>query len=188
MSDRRAVRTFDAPTRAEAEQMAAPVLAAFAAAGWVEQERLWIPGDRRVGLGESLLIDHEAQNLLEAEGTLRIAWTTASASAAEPATAAAPRRTDLWESMGGVRYRRLVPQWIIGAIVLVVGAILMLSWFSAQREAMGFGSVCGIALPGRAAWWHQWTIMVMPPGAFFMLALVVWLCAVMTRRQGGKTA
>ena len=27
----------------------------------------------------------------------------------------------------------------------------------------------------RDLWWHQWTIMVMPPGAFFMLAIFTWL-------------
>jgi Na+-transporting NADH:ubiquinone oxidoreductase subunit D len=42
------------------------------------------------------------------------------------------------------------------------------------REALGFGTFFGIPLPARAAWWHSWTIMVMPPGAFFVLALMVW--------------
>jgi len=44
------------------------------------------------------------------------------------------------------------------------------------REVLGFGTVFGLALPARAAWWHSWTIMVMPPGAFFVLALVTWAC------------
>jgi Na+-transporting NADH:ubiquinone oxidoreductase subunit D len=42
------------------------------------------------------------------------------------------------------------------------------------REIMGFGSLLGIALPARELWWTQWTIMVMPPGAFFMLAIMTW--------------
>ena len=42
------------------------------------------------------------------------------------------------------------------------------------REVLGFGTVFGWALPGSQAWWHSWTIMVMPPGAFFVLAVVVW--------------
>lgn len=50
--------------------------------------------------------------------------------------------------------------------VLVAIAIL--------RETLGFGTLLGHALPARAIWWHQWTIMVMPPGAFFMLALITW--------------
>lgn len=43
------------------------------------------------------------------------------------------------------------------------------------REPMGFGTLLGIPLPGRDLWWHQWVIMVMPPGAFFTLALLTWL-------------
>ena len=42
------------------------------------------------------------------------------------------------------------------------------------REIMGFGTLLGYALPARDIWWTQWTIMVMPPGAFFMLAIVTW--------------
>ena len=52
-------------------------------------------------------------------------------------------------------------------IVLVAIAII--------REIMGFGTVLGFALPARDLWWHQWTIMVMPPGAFFMLAILTWI-------------
>jgi Na+-transporting NADH:ubiquinone oxidoreductase subunit D len=43
------------------------------------------------------------------------------------------------------------------------------------REAMGFGTVLGLALPARAWWWHSWVIMIMPPGAFFILAVAVWI-------------
>jgi Na+-transporting NADH:ubiquinone oxidoreductase subunit D len=42
------------------------------------------------------------------------------------------------------------------------------------REPMGFGTLLGIPLPLRDLWWTQWVIMVMPPGAFFMLAIVTW--------------
>ena len=43
------------------------------------------------------------------------------------------------------------------------------------REIMGFGTLLGHVLPFRDLWWHQWTIMVMPPGAFFMLAIFTWI-------------
>ena len=43
------------------------------------------------------------------------------------------------------------------------------------REVMGFGTILGWALPARDIWWTQWTIMVMPPGAFFMLAIMTWI-------------
>ena len=54
------------------------------------------------------------------------------------------------------------------------------------REPLGFGELFGIPLPGRDMWWHQWTIMVMPPGAFFMLALVGWF-GIATSRAKAKT-
>ena len=43
------------------------------------------------------------------------------------------------------------------------------------REVLGFGTVFGLALPATEVWWHSWTIMIMPPGAFFVLAVVVWV-------------
>jgi Na+-transporting NADH:ubiquinone oxidoreductase subunit D len=56
------------------------------------------------------------------------------------------------------------------------------------REALGFGTLlkgtpgleAGLRLvtpwePGvHETWWRSWTIMVTPPGAFFVLAMVVW--------------
>lgn len=69
-----------------------------------------------------------------------------------------------------------------------LGYSLVLIPISVVREVMGFGTLFGLALPARDVWWHQWTIMIMPPGAFFMLALVVWLCSTMVRRQGGNPA
>ena len=51
------------------------------------------------------------------------------------------------------------------------------------REPLGFGSLFGIPLPAREAWFHPVTIMVMPPGAFFMLALVSWLGISLTARR-----
>ena len=40
------------------------------------------------------------------------------------------------------------------------------------RELMGSGTLWGAPVLGQ--WWTPWTIMVMPPGAFFALALVIW--------------
>ena len=44
------------------------------------------------------------------------------------------------------------------------------------REVLGMGTFLGYAVPyfGSEAW-DKWVIMVMPPGAFFMLAIVVWV-------------
>ncbi len=43
------------------------------------------------------------------------------------------------------------------------------------RESLGFGTVFGYALPGLGTWWRPWTIMIMPPGAFFVLATAIWV-------------
>jgi len=58
--------------------------------------------------------------------------------------------------------------------------LLIIAFF---RELLGFGSVFGV--PVLPADMTRWTIMVMPPGAFFMLALVIWFfrAAVPTRAQ-----
>ena len=43
------------------------------------------------------------------------------------------------------------------------------------REILGMGTFLGIAVPYfSSAYWDKWIIMVMPPGAFFMLGLVTW--------------
>jgi Na+-transporting NADH:ubiquinone oxidoreductase subunit D len=47
--------------------------------------------------------------------------------------------------------------------------LLIIAFF---RELMGFGTLFGFQVLGE--WWTPWTIMVMPPGAFFALALVIW--------------
>lgn len=43
------------------------------------------------------------------------------------------------------------------------------------REILGIGTFLGHPVPYFSSpYWDKWTIMVMPPGAFFMLGLVVW--------------
>ena len=54
------------------------------------------------------------------------------------------------------------------------------------REVLGFGSVFGIPLPAKEIWWHSWTIMIMPPGAFFVLAIIVWLARSCTKSEDTK--
>ncbi len=41
------------------------------------------------------------------------------------------------------------------------------------RELMGSGTIWGIKVMGD--WWVNWSIMVMAPGAFFMLAVFIWV-------------
>jgi Na+-transporting NADH:ubiquinone oxidoreductase subunit D len=80
------------------------------------------------------------------------------------------------------------PAWpsMLDGIGAGLGYSLVLIIIAVFREALGFGTLLGIALPGRDIWWYQWTIMVMPPGAFFMLALVAWFGnAYVLKKEGG---
>lgn len=63
---------------------------------------------------------------------------------------------------------------LVDGLACGLGYSLVLLAIAVVREALGFGTVLGWVLPGRDLWWHQWTIMVMPPGAFFMLAIMTW--------------
>jgi Na+-transporting NADH:ubiquinone oxidoreductase subunit D len=44
------------------------------------------------------------------------------------------------------------------------------------RESLGMGTFLGTSLPYFSGpYWDKWIIMVMPPGAFFMLGVVTWI-------------
>jgi Na+-transporting NADH:ubiquinone oxidoreductase subunit D len=54
------------------------------------------------------------------------------------------------------------------------------------RELMGSGSVWGHHVLGD--WWTNWSIMVMAPGAFFTLAVFIWVVkGMMYRREEGSS-
>jgi Na+-transporting NADH:ubiquinone oxidoreductase subunit D len=63
----------------------------------------------------------------------------------------------------------------LDGIACGLGYSIILITIACIREPLGFGTLLGYALPARDLWWHPWTIMVMPPGAFFMLAIVTWI-------------
>ncbi len=56
-----------------------------------------------------------------------------------------------------------------------LGYSLVLIAIALIREPLGFGTILGMELPGKDIWWYQWTIMVMPPGAFFTLGILTWI-------------
>ena len=57
-----------------------------------------------------------------------------------------------------------------------VGYSLLLLVVAIPREVLGMGTLLGWTVPyfGTGPW-DKWVIMVMPPGAFFMLAIAVWI-------------
>ncbi len=54
-----------------------------------------------------------------------------------------------------------------------VGYTFVLLLISFVREITGFGTVFGGRIMGD--WWTNWSIMVMAPSAFFMLAILIWI-------------
>ena len=62
---------------------------------------------------------------------------------------------------------------IVDAFGVSSGYAFSLLLLAAVRELMGFGSILGITILGD--WWTSWIIMILPPGAFFVLGLYIWL-------------
>lgn len=62
---------------------------------------------------------------------------------------------------------------MIDGIGAGVGYTLVLLVIGFIRELFGFGSIFGIKVLGD--WWTNWSIMVMAPSAFFILAMLIWI-------------
>ena len=71
-----------------------------------------------------------------------------------------------------------------------LGYSFLLMSIALVREVLGFGTVFGFTLHlDRIGWWREWTIMVTPPGAFFVLAVAVWVArGLAMRRQAAAGA
>ncbi|MFB0971828.1 MAG: NADH:ubiquinone reductase (Na(+)-transporting) subunit D [Tissierellia bacterium] len=54
-----------------------------------------------------------------------------------------------------------------------LGYTIVLLAIAVIREILGFGSVFGFRI--MPAGWTAWTLMIMPPGAFFILAIFMWI-------------
>lgn len=54
-----------------------------------------------------------------------------------------------------------------------LGYAYVLLTISIFREILGSGTILGFRVMGD--WWTNWSIMVMAPGAFFMLAVFIWI-------------
>ena len=57
-----------------------------------------------------------------------------------------------------------------------LGYSFILLIIATVREVLGMGTVLGFSVPYFSGpHWDKWIIMVMPPGAFFMLGIVTWI-------------
>ena len=64
------------------------------------------------------------------------------------------------------------------------GYTLVLVVIAFIRELLGSGSVWGVKILG--AWWDNWSIMVMAPGGFFVLAILLWVVKGLYSREAEK--
>ena len=65
-----------------------------------------------------------------------------------------------------------IPSFIDG-FASGIGYLIVLITISFFRELLGFGTVLGFNVLGPH--WVGWVLMIMPPGAFFMLGVLIWL-------------
>lgn len=59
--------------------------------------------------------------------------------------------------------------------------LLIIAFF---RELLGTGTLWGYQILG--SWWTNWSIMIMPPGGFFMLAIFIWIVREAVFKEGSK--
>ena len=68
-----------------------------------------------------------------------------------------------------------------------VGYSLVLISVAVVRELLGMGSLLGVPMPFfSSSIWDPWIIMVMPPGAFFTLAVIVWIARTVQKDKERK--
>jgi Na+-transporting NADH:ubiquinone oxidoreductase subunit D len=62
---------------------------------------------------------------------------------------------------------------LIDGLASGLGYTYVLMAIAFVRELLGTGSLWGYRILG--GWWTNWSIMIMPPGGFFMLAIFIWI-------------
>ena len=71
---------------------------------------------------------------------------------------------------------------MIDGIGAGVGYTFVLLIIAFVRELFGFGTLFGFPVMGN--WWTKWSIMVMAPSAFFMLAILIWIINTPKAKKG----
>jgi Na+-transporting NADH:ubiquinone oxidoreductase subunit D len=64
----------------------------------------------------------------------------------------------------------------LDGFINAIGYSLVLLIIAIFRELLGMGTLLGYQMPYFSGpYWDKWIVMVMPPGAFFMLGIVTWV-------------
>ena len=71
---------------------------------------------------------------------------------------------------------------IVDAFGVSSGYAFSLLMIASIRELLGFGTIFGYTVLGD--WWTQWVIMILAPGAFFVLGLYIWLLRSISGKEG----
>ncbi|MBN2794185.1 MAG: NADH:ubiquinone reductase (Na(+)-transporting) subunit D [Clostridia bacterium] len=71
-------------------------------------------------------------------------------------------------------------------VTMGLGYTMILLFIAFFRELLGFGTVFGFQVMPES--FTPWTLMIMPPGAFFMLGIVIWISKNLFKNdEGGVT-
>lgn len=74
----------------------------------------------------------------------------------------------------------------IDGVAMGSGYTLVLLSIAFVRELLGFGTLFGISVLGES--WVSWSIMIMPPGAFFMLGILIWILHTLKKEDKQEVA
>ena len=72
-------------------------------------------------------------------------------------------------------------QSILDSVANGIGYTLTLSLISIVREILGFGTILGYKITPDG--WTNWVVMAMAPGAFFVLALFIWISRALAKME-----
>ncbi|MCE5251743.1 electron transport complex subunit RsxE [bacterium] len=70
---------------------------------------------------------------------------------------------------------------MVDALAVSSGYGFSLLMLATIREMLGFGTFFGFTVLGD--WWTQWVIMILAPGAFFVLGLYIWLLRTISKES-----
>ena len=71
---------------------------------------------------------------------------------------------------------------LLDALGMSMGFLISLVLLSSFREILGYGTWFGITL--MPSMFKPWVIMIMPPGAFFMLGIILGVSGVLKKKSG----